>query len=220
MDHTLPKRFTRLWQRFQFALRNDSATREQLRILVLAIAICLGLYYLAYSVFIEPKKRDLKKLTAKATQIAATAGSLQLTALGPKIVQLEHKKEVILENIAILNLRKSFHLEQLRSLGDVTRFNSITFSLPPAAPFPVNHKLLHMNLGAKKSFALHEEEPLTIAGKGAYRDVIAYLHSLEISPEIGAINDLTMKSLSEKEHGDDSSVNFSLQVARIILKDQ
>ena len=122
----------RILQKFQYALRNDSKTRGQLRIMVMGIIACLVLYYTSHSILIEPKENKLNKLMAKGAEIAILSSNEQIAELGPRIVQLEHKKEVIKENIAILKIRKRFQREQWISIGNPNRFNNIIFTMSPA----------------------------------------------------------------------------------------
>ena len=175
---------------------------------------------MGHSIFIDPKEKKLKVFLAKGAEVTTVANKQQMAALGPKIVQLEHKKEITQENIAILKMRERFQREQWRSLGDPTRFNNIIFTRSPAAPINIDGKLLQMTLGKKRALETHEEQPVILSGKGQYHDVLAYLFYMENSPEIGSIDNLSMKGALEKELKNNNSVNFSMLVNRIILKDQ
>lgn len=220
MDFTSLNRLIRIFQKFQFALRNDRAAREQIRILVLGIIMCIVVYYLSQSIFIAPKEKELKKIRTRGAEVTAITNNQQMAMLGPKIVQLEHKKAVIQEDIAILKLREELQREHWRSLGNSTRFNNIIFTMSPAAPINIAGKLLQMNLGEKRSFEIHEVQPIILSGKGKYHDVIAYLDYLEKSPEIGSIDNLSLHKPTGKDLDENEAIDFSMLVSRIILKDQ
>jgi len=79
--------------------------------------------------------------------------------------------------------------------------------------------LTQMNLGETRKLEMFEEQPVSLAGRGNYPDVLAYLRYLEKSPEIGALNSLELKSSREAGEDDSKLVYFSLQASRIVLKE-
>jgi len=219
MDFAPLNQLSRHLRQFQFVLRNDAEASGQFRILVLGIITCLALYYAGNSVIIGPKTKKLQESRARKTEIAAMGSDRQLAGLGPKILQLQQKKKLIMEDIAILELREKFQREHWKSLGDPGRFNNIIFTMTPAAPISIDGKLLKMNLGEKRTMERHDEQPITLSGKGKYQDVLAYLHYMENSPEVGSIDNLAIKAPTEEGQQNTDSVHFSMLVSRIMLKD-
>jgi hypothetical protein len=220
MDFASLNQLPRHFRQFQFVLRHDREAGGQFRILVLGVISCLMVYYVGMSVVIGPKEKNLRKNLARQAEIVSRGSSRQLVGLGPRIVQLEQQKTIVQDDIAILELREKFQREQWRSLGDIGRFNNIIFTMTPAAPINIEGKLQQMNLGEKRTMEMYDEQPIRLAGKDKYYEVLSYLRYLENSPEIGSIDNLTITALSAEDRNKADSVYFSLQVSRILLKDQ
>lgn len=214
------KQLSRHFRQFQFVRRNDSQARGQFRVLFLGIICCLVLYYVADSLLIAPQKTALNAALARKMEVSALGGGQQLAGLGPRIVQLQQKKLAIGEDIAILALREKLQRQHWQFLGDPIRFNNIIFTMTPTAPINVDGKLLQMNLGEKRSFAIYDEQPIVLSGKGKYLDVLTYLHYLEVSPEIGSIDNLAINGMAGSGSGIGDLVHFSLLVSRVLLKEK
>jgi hypothetical protein len=220
MDFSTTNQLARHFRQFQFVLRNDSESRAQFRILVLGIIACLALYYVGTTVILEPKEKKLQESRDRKAAVASMGDNRQMLELGPKIVQMQQKKKIVEEDIEILKLRAKFQREQWRSLGDPTRFNNVIFTMNTTAPINIDGKLQQMILGEKRTMEMYDEQPIMLSGKDRYDAVLSYLRYMENSPEIGSIDNLAIKAVTEKDRNDSEAVHFSMMVSKIILKDK
>ena len=212
--------FTRACRKLEFVLRTDSEARSQSRILFLGLATCLVVYYAASTILLAPLEKKLAAAQARKQELAALGGDQgQLAMTGPKINQLRTQKGAIQEEIAILEMREKLQRRQWLAMGDSGRFNQVIFTMNSAAPVNIDKQLTQMNLGETRKLEMFEEQPVSLAGRGNYPDVLAYLRYLEKSPEIGALNSLELKSSREAGEDDSKLVYFSLQASRIVLKE-
>jgi Tfp pilus assembly protein PilO len=203
----------------EFVLRTDPEARGQSRILVLGLATCLVVYYAASTILLAPLAKKLEAAQARKQELGAVGDQGQLAITGPKIDQLRSQKSAIQEDIAILAMREKLHRRQWLAMGESGRFNQVIFTMNPTAPVNIDKQLTKMNLGETRKFEMFEEQPVSLAGRGSYPEVLAYIRYLEKSPEIGALDNLELKS--SREAGEEASklVYFSLQASRIVLKE-
>lgn len=211
--------FTRTCRKLEFVLRTDPEARSQSRILLLGLATCLVVYYAASTIFFAPLSKKLEAAQASKQELVAMGDQGQLAITGPKIIQLQAQKAAIKEDIAILEMREKLQRRQWLAMGESGRFNQVIFTMNPTAPVNIDKQLTQMNLGETRKLEMFEEQPVSLAGRGSYQDVLTYLSYLEKSPEIGALDLLELKS--SREAGDEASnlVYFSLQASRIVLKE-
>lgn len=209
----------RSFRKLEFVLRTDPEVRGQSRILLLGLITCLVVYYAASTILLDPLAKKLAAAQARKQELVAMEGQGQLAVTGPKIDQLRTQKSLILEEIAILEMREKLHRRQWLALGESGRFNQVIFTMNPTAPVNIDKQLTRMNLGESRALEMFEEQPVRLAGRGSYPDVLAYLRYLEKSPEIGALDYLELKSSREAGEEVSKLVYFSLQASRIVLKD-
>lgn len=211
--------FTRACRKLEFVLRTDSEARSQSRILLLGLVSCMVVYYAASTILLAPLEKKLAAAQARKQELAALGNPDQFVMTGPKINQLRTQKDAILEEIAILEMREKLQRRQWLAMGDSGRFNQVIFTMNSAAPVNIDKQLTRMNLGETRALEMFEEQPVSLAGRGNYPDVLAYIRYLEKSPEIGALNSLELKSSREAGEEDSKLVYFSLQASRIVLKE-
>lgn len=219
MASTPLSEFIRSCRKLEFVLRTDQEARVQSRILLLGLITCLVIYYAASTILLAPLTKKLAAAKARKQELVAMGEQGQSGTNGTKIAQLRTQKNAIQEEIAILELREKLQRRQWLAMGESGRFNRIIFAMNPTAPGNIDKQLTRMNLGETKKLELFEEQPVSLAGRGSYQDVLAYLRYLEKNPEIGALDNLELKS--SREAGEDPSklVYFSLQASRIFLKE-
>jgi len=219
MTFTPLSEFARSCRKLEFVLRTDPEARGQSRILVLGLATCLVVYYAASTILLAPLAKKLEAAQARKQELGAVGDQGQLAITGPKIDQLRSQKSAIQEDIAILAMREKLHRRQWLAMGESGRFNQVIFTMNPTAPVNIDKQLTKMNLGETRKFEMFEEQPVSLAGRGSYPEVLAYIRYLEKSPEIGALDNLELKS--SREAGEEASklVYFSLQASRIVLKE-
>lgn len=219
MSITTLSEFTRACRKLEFVLRTDSEARSQSRILFLGLVSCMVVYYAASTILLAPLEKKLAAAQARKQELAALGNPDQFVMTGPKINQLRTQKDAILEEIAILEMREKLQRRQWLAMGDSGRFNQVIFTMNSAAPVNIDKQLTRMNLGETRALEMFEEQPVSLAGRGNYPDVLAYIRYLEKSPEIGALNSLELKSSREAGEEDSKLVYFSLQASRIVLKE-
>jgi Tfp pilus assembly protein PilO len=219
MNITKLSEFARSCREFWFVLRTDQEARGQMRILVLGFATSLVLYYAATTVLLAPLQKKLKAARAQKQELASQQDLSQLAVIGPKIAQLRTQKSAIQKEIAILEMRERLQREHWRAMGEPNRFNLVIFTMNQTAPINIDNQLTKMSLGESRNLEMFSEQPVRLAGRGEYRDVMTYLRYLEKSPEIGALDDLELKSSREAGEDESELISFSLQVSRIELKE-
>lgn len=219
MSDTLLSDFTRTFRRLEFVLRTDPEVRSQSRILFLGLVTCLVVYYAAVTILLAPLEKKLSAAQARKQELASMEEQGQSAMTGPKINQLRSQKNAIQEEIAILEMRESLQRRQWLAMGDPGRFNQVIFTMNPAAPVSIDKQLTQMTLGETRKLEMFEEQPVSLAGRGNYPDVLAYIRYLEKSPEVGALNSLELKSSREAGEEESKLVYFSLQASRIVLKE-
>lgn len=210
---------TRSFRELEFVLRTDPEARGQGRILLLGLVSCLVCYYAATTILLAPLQKKVAAAQARKQELAALGDPGQMAMVGPKLDQLRSQKEAIREEIAILELREKLHRRQWLAMGESGRFNRIIFTMSAAAPVNIDKQLTQMNLGDSKKLEMFEEQAVSLAGRGSYRDVLTYLDYLEKSPEIGGVDNLELKSWREAGGETSSLVSFSLQANRMVLKE-
>ncbi|MBU0675386.1 MAG: hypothetical protein KJ950_12140 [Proteobacteria bacterium] len=219
MNFEIITTLTKQLRTLRFALRNDRQAMLQFRLLLMGLLTCVAFYYAGYTILIEPGQH---KLSQRKTQLHELQ-NLGIRPTSPEealhVSQMKSRKERLVEEIAVLTFRRKMLLEQGRSQGNPERFQKIIFTMNENAPVDMENILSRMSIAEKRSTDLYQEYPASLEGQGKYHDFISYLRYIEKTPEISAIDNLTLDRIEPGQNIHPGSVSFSLKVSRILLQE-
>jgi len=220
MNKIDPNKILKIFKSWYFLVRNDTETLIQVRTLALAVIACLVIHYSIHSLIITPKHNALLEKQAHHEQINLNNSKKVRPDLAPEIKRLNTKKLALQRDLAILNIKNEFLIEQWSILSNRERFNNIIFTTSALAPVHMNEDLNTMTLGESRSVEAFEIHPATLAGKGYFQDFLAYLQYLEYRPETGGIENLVLENLPGDNSEKPAKIKFTVIVNRIQLNNQ
>lgn len=209
------KELTDLLRNWYFVVKGDPEMLQELRHLLLGLAVCLVVFYAGNTLFVKPLEKSLAQKTVQRTELLAKDPGLASQALTTEQRTLKDEQQRLEEQNATLGLQEGFLKEQWQMWGNAERFTKIIFTLLPKAPVNLENSLKQMSQLEKKSkdgFAVYA---VNLAGEATFQDLYRYLAYVEGQPEVSVIEDLAIERLPMEGYQKPAKVRFSVVMGRL-----
>lgn len=214
------KELTDLLRNWYFVIKNDAEMLQELRHLLLGLAVCVVIFYAGNALFIKPLEKSLAQKNARRTELLAQAPGQASQVLTAEQQALRSEQQGLEEQNAILTLQEHFFKEQWQLWSNAERFTKIIFTLLPRAPVNLENSIKQMSQLEKRSkegFAVHA---VNLAGEATFQELYRYLAYVEAQPEVSVIEDLAVERLPVDNFQKPAKVRFSVVMGRLAYEEK
>jgi hypothetical protein len=214
------KELTGLLRKWYFVIKSDAETLQELRHLLLGLAVCLVIFYAGNALFIKPLEQSAAQKTARRAELLAKDPGLASQVLTAEQRALKSEQQSLEEQNAILALQDGFFKEQWQLWSNAERFTKIIFTLLPRAPVNLENSIKQMSQLEKKSkdgFAVYA---VNLAGEATFQELYRYLAYVEAQPEVSVIEDLAIERLPGGNYQKPSKVHFNVVMGRLAYEEK
>lgn len=198
--------------------RQDSEALFELRQLFFGIIIVVAVTYGFYVFHVEAKGFVKQENISHKKELIASLGGTELTRLTTLHLQKLGKTKIALqEKLELLQFKESILREQYETTDNSEPFANVIFTLLPISPVDIENGFVQMNVLDSRSYEYFQIHPLNFQGKTEYTNFMFYLQYLEQRHEVGMIGNISLELLASTPFGDESEVQFDIELGRIQL---
>ncbi|MEW6502019.1 MAG: hypothetical protein ACOY8P_10485 [Thermodesulfobacteriota bacterium] len=209
------KELTDFLRKWYFVVRSDPETVQELRHLLLGLAVCLVILYAGNILFVKPLEKGVAQREARRAELLSQDPGQASQVLSAEQQSLRKEQQRLAEENAILTLQEGFLKEQWQMWGNAERFTRIIFTLLPRAPVNLENSIRQMSQLEKRSKEGFAVYAVNLAGEATFQELYRYLAYVEAQPEVSVIEDLAVERLPMDNYQKPAKVRFSVVMGRL-----